>query len=32
MELVMDILLDALRDTFSLVPFLFFTYLVLELL
>lgn len=32
MELVLDILLDAARDTLSLVPFLFVTYLVLGVL
>lgn len=32
MDLVLDILLDAGRDTLALVPFLFVTYLVLELL
>ena len=32
MELVLDILLDAARDTLSLVPFLFATYLVLGVL
>ena len=32
MDLFVDILLDALRDTLALVPFLFATYLVLEML
>ena len=32
MDIVADILLDALRDTLALVPFLLATYLVLELL
>ena len=32
MDIVADIVMDALRDTLALVPFLFVTYLVLELL
>ena len=32
MDIVANIVMDALRDTFALVPFLFVTYLVLEVL